>query len=241
MNAQHIVITGASSDIGLAITEKLLHSSEDKVTLQCFNHPQKCAPWQEPLGEKCQIVVADFTNAPALEEFCQRLDKVDLLINVAALTITDLLVNLPDEQIQNMLTVNVLALIKICQAVLPSMVARRKGIIVNLSSVAAQRGNRGQTVYAGTKGFVEAFTRSLAAEYGKRNIRINCVAPGPIEAGSLNPLLNYAAEEVKNSLVSPQLGTPQQVAAAVAFLCSDEAKFINGISLPVNGGFCRGV
>ena len=238
--SRKILITGASSDIGLAICEKVIREG-DFVILQCWKHQEKCIPVQKKLGASCQIVAVDFTNLGQLEEFCTTLSDVDLLINAAAATITDLLVNLTDEQIDAMLSVNLLALIKICQVVLPGMVARRNGIIVNISSIAARRGNRGQTVYAGTKGFVEAFTRSLAAEYGKRHIRINCVAPGPIKAGSLHELLGYAADEVKQSLSSPRLGEPRDVAAAVAFLCSAEAEFINGARLSVDGGFCRGV
>jgi 3-oxoacyl-[acyl-carrier protein] reductase len=234
------VITGASSEIGLAICEKVI-CEDDNVILQCCKHQQKCVPIKEKLGDACQLLSVDFTNPQETDDFCKALDQVDILINVAAVTITDLLANLTDKNIDDMLNVNILALIKICRAVIRRMVVKRKGIIINISSIAAQRGNRGQTVYAGTKGFVESFTRSLAAEYGKRNIRIVCVAPGPIEAGSLNQLLGYAADEVKNSLVSPRLGTPDDVAAAVAFLCSEEASFINGVCLAVNGGFCQGL
>lgn len=235
-----IAITGASSAIGLAICEKLLHC-DDTAILQCCRHHERCLPVQEKMGSNCRIVQVDFTDPDDIESFCSALDEVDVLINAAAVTIADLLVNLADEHIEAMLRVNMHALIKICRAVLPSMVARRRGIIVNISSVAARRGNRGQTVYAGTKGFVESFTRSLAAEYGKRNIRANCVAPGPVKAGSLSELLGYAADEVKQSTITPRLGEPQDVAAVVAFLCSDEAAFINGACLPVDGGFCKGL
>ncbi len=238
--SRNIVVTGASSEIGLAICEKVIRE-DDAVILQCCQHQEKCTPMQERFGDSCRIIVVDFNDKNQLDEFCKSSGEIDILINAAAVTKTDLLVNLSDEQIEAMIHVNILALIKICQAVLPGMVARRNGIIVNISSIAARRGNRGQTVYAGTKGFVESFTRSLAAEYGKRNLKINCVAPGPIKAGSLNELLGYAADEVKQSMTLPRLGTPEDVAAAVAFLCSQEAGFITGACIPVDGGFYRGV
>jgi 3-oxoacyl-[acyl-carrier protein] reductase len=238
--SRKIVITGASSEIGLAICEKIV-AENDHVILQCCKHQEKCVAVQENLEASCRTGVVDFTDRNELNEFCKTLGEVDILINAAAATMTDLLVNFTDEQIDEMMSVNILALIKICQAVLPGMVARRNGIIVNISSIAARRGNRGQTVYAGTKGFVESFTRALTAEYGKRNIRINCIAPGPIKVGSLNELLGYAADEVKQSIISPRLGGPRDIAAAVAFLCSEEAGFITGTCLSVDGGFCRGV
>ena len=140
-----------------------------------------------------------------------------------------------------MINVNIYSPVKICSAVIPDMLIGRKGFIVNISSIAAQRGNRGQTVYAGTKGFVESFTRSLAAEYGPKGINVNAVAPGPIESKSLDELLAYAKDEVKNSIVSKRIGKPDDVAALVAFLCSDEASYINGKIYNVDGGFMKGI
>ncbi|OQW95714.1 MAG: hypothetical protein BWK79_01420 [Beggiatoa sp. IS2] len=237
---RNVVITGASSEIGLAICAKVLKKN-DHAILQCFQHPERCTTVQQRLGSTCQIMPVDFRNLGEIDDFCKKIGEVDIFINAAAVTTTDLLAHLTDEEITVMLNVNILALIKISQTVIRSMLLKRNGIIITISSVAAQRGNRGQTVYAGTKGFVEAFTRSLAAEYGSRNIRANCVAPGPINAGNLKSLLDYAAAEVKDSVTVPRLGNANDVAAAVAFLCSEEASFINGACISVNGGFCRGV
>jgi 3-oxoacyl-[acyl-carrier protein] reductase len=237
---KNFVITGASSEIGLAICNKVLQSN-DYAILQCFKHTERCTTIQQRLGNRCQVVPVDFRNLVETDNFCKKLGEVDIFINTAAVTTTDLLAHLTDEEIMVMLDVNILALIKLSQAVIPSMLLKRNGIIINISSVAAQRGSRGQTGYAGTKGFMEAFTRSLASEYGSRNIRANCVAPGPIDAGSLKSLLGYAEDEVKNSVTLPRLGNASDVAATVAFLCREEASFINGACIPVNGGFCRGV
>jgi 3-oxoacyl-[acyl-carrier protein] reductase len=234
------VITGASSQIGTAIAEKVVQE-DDQVILQYFRNRTACLPLKERLGEKCTLVSVDFADSSAVDEFCARLAEVDTVINAAAVTVTDLLPALADENIQRMLKVNILATIMICRAVIPTMVHRRAGCIVNVSSVAATRGNRGQSVYAGTKGFIESFTRAMAAEYGSRGIRINCVAPGPIEAGSLRDLLSIAPEEVKRSVAGNRLGTPGDVASAVAFLCDPGAGFINGQTLHVDGGFMKGV
>jgi 3-oxoacyl-[acyl-carrier protein] reductase len=235
-----IVITGASSQIGTAIAEKVV-AEGDQVILQYFRNRTACLSLKERFGEKCTLVSADFAHRAALEEFCTQLGEVDTVINAAAVTVTGFLTALTDEDIRRMLEVNIVAPTVICRAVVPAMVHRRAGCIVNISSVAATRGNRGQNVYAGTKGFIESFTRAMAAEYGSRGIRINCVAPGPIEAGSLRELLTLAPEEVKQSLAGNRLGTPGDVASAVAFLCDPGTGFINGQTLRVDGGFMRGV
>lgn len=148
---------------------------------------------------------------------------------------------MPDEDLQVMLNANISAVVKLCRAALPSMLARRTGCIVNISSVAANKGNPGQAVYAGTKGFLESFSRSLAAEYGPKGVRVNCVAPGAIDAGSLKELLALAPDELRQNSALRRLGSADDVAAAVAFLCSDDAGFITGRTIAVDGGFSRGV
>jgi len=238
--SRNLVITGASSAIGQAIARRLA-SPGDQVVLQCHRHSGVFGDFDGWPSADYRVVSADFSHAEQLEAFCADLGECDLLVNAAAVTSTGLLPNLEASQIDLMLDVNIRAIVATCRAVLPGMMVRRRGVIVNLSSVAAQRGNRGQSVYAGSKGFVESFTRALAAEYGARGIRCNAVAPGAIDAGSLRELLSYAAEEVKQATTAGRLGTPEDVAAAVAFLCGDESGFINGKCLAVDGGFSRGV
>ncbi len=235
-----IVITGASSEIGQAICNKVIKAG-DYTILQYFKNKTKLLSLKEKYGNNCQIYFADFNDSESLTNFCKNIKDTDILINVAGCTISGLLPTLTEEDVKIMINVNIVALVKICQNVIPDMVAKREGCIVNISSVTASRGNRGQTVYAGTKGFIESFTRSMAAEYGHKGIRINCVAPGPINAGSLKELLVYAPEDVKQSIASNRLGEPNDVASLVAFLCSKEAGFINGQCIHIDGGFMRGV
>ena len=240
---KRIVITGASSQIGQAISQLMVQNiagSGDFLLLHGSKNISQCKEFNDK-GITCSIVSIDFCDRDQLEFFCTQLSDIDILVNAAAVTRTGLLPQLNREDIDETIAVNINALIKICQSVIPSMMVKRRGTIVNISSIAASRGNRGQSVYAGSKGFAESFTRALAAEYGGRGIRINAVAPGAIDAGSLKPLLSLAEEEVRKSTVTPYIGTPEDVARAVVFLCSDEARFINGTCLAVDGGFCRGV
>lgn len=237
---RRIVITGASSLIGQAIARKIACRG-DSLLLQCFKNRFEFQEIENSAQCRCELVSVDFSNEDELKAFCKKLGEVDVLINAAACTKADLLPNLADPDIDLMIRINIKALVAICRSVLPSMLARRKGTIVNISSIAALRGNRGQSVYAGTKGFVEAFSRSLAAEYGERGIRVNSIAPGAIDAGSLKNLLSYAGEAVRKSVSSPRLGLPEDVAAVTAFLCSPDAAFINGASIPVSGGFMTGI
>jgi len=240
MSTRRIVITGASSQIGQAIAQRLA-AKDAHLLLHCNRNEAVLRSRIDAPGCVCEILPADFTNLAELDRFCKTLGDVDVLVNAAACTKADLLPNLSDDDITRMIAVNITAITIVCRAVVPSMMVRRSGVIINISSVAAQRGNRGQTVYAGTKGYVESFTRSLAAEYGSRGIRANCVAPGAIDAGSLKELISYAEDEVKKSTSTGRLGSPEDVAAAVAFLCGPEAAFINGACVQVNGGFLAGI
>ena len=235
-----ICITGSGSKIAQAIIKKvaksgdqlILHYRKNKPNISELNLPEKI---------DIKLVQADFNDSISLENFCEQIKKCDLLINNASEVITDILPMLDDNAINKMLETNIIALIKICRAVIPYMSSKRKGDIINISSVAAHRANRGQTVYAGTKGFMESFSRALAAEFGGRGVRVNCVAPGPIDSDSLKDIMNYAPDEIKSSMLSKRLGTPEDVAGLVAYLASEEAEFINGESIKIDGAFIRGL
>ncbi|MDD5492343.1 MAG: SDR family oxidoreductase [bacterium] len=235
---RRIVITGASSEIGLAIAGKIIVPG-DEALLHYSRNLGYLKTWQK--NKRYTVIQADFSREKELDNFCNQIGDADILVNAAACTICDILPALTNEQIEKMIKVNITALTKICRKVIPSMLAKRKGCILNISSVTARKGNRGQSVYAGTKGYIESFSRGVAAEFGSKGLRINCLAPGPVNSGSLKGLLNYAAEEIKQNIAAGHIGTPADIAAAAAFLCSDEASFINGAVLAVDGGFMKGV
>ncbi|MCR4860176.1 MAG: SDR family oxidoreductase [Bacteroidales bacterium] len=230
-----IVITGASSDIGFAITRRLAAFGKP-LLLHCRSRADRFAALD------AEVVRADFSDRKDLERFIACLDDVDILVNAAAETETGLLPQIEDDAIDRMLAVNVTALTLLCKAVIPKMCMRRHGIIVNLSSVTANRVYRGQTVYAGTKAYVETFSKGIATEYAKKGIRCNCIAPGSIQSGSLKKtLVTTGSDIIKDTNASGRLGSPDDIASAVAFLCSDESHYINGAVLHVDGGYWIGL
>lgn len=237
---RRVLVTGAGSEIGQAICRRVLHPG-DVALLHYHRRVDPCLAFQSAWQGDCRLIAADFRNPASLAAFCREIGETDVFVHAAALTIPGLLPEIEEVQVEEMLRVNITALVRICRAILPRLVTRRAGCIVVVTSVAAHRGNRGQSVYAGTKGFAEAFVRSLAAEYGPRGIRANCVAPGPVDAGSLRELLAHSREQVTASVTLPRLGTPEDVAAAVAYLAGDEAGYITGQCLHVDGGFRHGV
>ncbi len=238
--SRSIAITGASSAIGCAISERLVQTG-DSAVLHCCRRPETLGEESARIGDGCRVIQADFTKPDEVDAFIESLPDLDVLVNCAGLTRTGLLAMMPDEDLIDMFHVNNLALMRICRSVIPAMLARRRGVIINVSSVTASRGNRGQSAYAGTKGFIESFTRSLAAECGAKDVRINCVSPGPIARGAISELLAHAGEEVRNATAMRRLGEPEDVAGLVAYLCSDDAGFITGKCIGIDGGFTQGV
>lgn len=234
------LITGASSQIGLAILKKI-YSSDNEYILQCNNSYEILNKFLSDNSYKAQIFQVDLSKENSIDNFCNEISGITDFISVAGHTQTDLLPNLEDKRISDMISVNIIAPTKISRKIISEMSAKRYGNIVYISSVAASRGNRGQTVYGGTKAYIESFARSLCAEFASRSIRVNCIAPGAIEAGKLNELLSYAKNEVLNEIASKKLGTPEHVAGLVNYLLSKEAEFINGKTITIDGGFMKGV
>jgi 3-oxoacyl-[acyl-carrier protein] reductase len=142
-----------------------------------------------------------------------------------------------DDEVRDVIDTNVGGVFNVTRAVAPFMVSRRRGVIVNLSSVSASRGGRGQTNYAASKGAIEAFTRALAVELAPRRIRVNAVAPGVIDTEMSQAVRDAAGDEVKSRILLRRFGVPQEVANAVWFLASDLAAYTTGDVVHVDGGF----
>jgi 3-oxoacyl-[acyl-carrier protein] reductase len=236
------VVTGASRGIGSAIAERLA-SEGAKVVV---NHRSSAEQAQEVVsaireqgGEAIAIQadVSDFQQAHELiKESIEHFGRIDVLVNNAGTTRDTLLMMMKESQWDLVIDTNLKSVFNCCKAVTRGMVRQRSGRIVNITSVAGLAGNPGQTNYAASKAGIIGFTKSLAKEIGTRGITVNAVAPGFVPTALTNDL----PEELKQTAIEHtplgRFGEPEEIAAAVAFFASDEAGFITGQVLSVDGG-----
>ena len=171
------------------------------------------------------------------EKVFDRTNRIDLLVNNAGVIRDNPLTALEDDDVRMVLETNVNGTFNMTRAVLPYMISQRCGKIVNLSSVSGEKGGRGQTNYAASKGAIDAFTRSLAVEVAPRGITVNAVAPGVIETEMSRPVRELAGDQIMSRILLRRIGQPEEVAYAVWFLSSRYADYITGQVLHVDGGF----
>jgi 3-oxoacyl-[acyl-carrier protein] reductase len=227
------LVTGASRGIGKAIALELARAGADVVVGYHSGKDEAEAVAAEVGGRAAQADVADPGQATRLVEEC---GELDVLVNNAGLTRDGLLARMPDDDWSVVLQTNLGGVFHTCRAAARGMMRRRRGAIVNVSSVVGLHGNPGQTNYAAAKAGIIGFTKSLARELGSRGVRANVVAPGYVETR----LTDVISEEMRGLMLQNtplgRLGQPEDVAGAVRFLCSDEAAFITGEVLLVDGG-----
>lgn len=236
------VITGASKGIGRAVAERL--ADEKMCLVLCGRREaqiEEVARECVARGAETMHVCADIGGASAAEEIVNaalaRFGRLDVLVNCAGAVVETPLGLTTEEDVAAQVATNVLGVTWMTRAALKPMLKQRSGVVINFSSVLATRPGRGSAVYAGTKGYVESFTRAMAAELGSRNIRVNAVAPGVIDTAMTRPVLNIAGEAICEGVGLKRTGTPGEVAAVVAFLASEESAYIHGAVIPVDGGF----
>ncbi len=227
------LVTGASRGIGRAIAAELAGAGAQVVVGYRSSADEAEALAAEIGGRAVQADVADPDQAARL---VQEAGDLDILVNNAGLTRDGLIARMSDEDWRTVLDTNLGGVFHTCRAAARGMMRRRSGSIVNVTSIVGLHGNPGQTNYAASKAGIVGFTKSLAKELGSRGVRANAIAPGYIATA----LTNVLPEDVRGAILTNtalgRLGEPEDVAGAVRFLCSDEASFITGEVLLVDGG-----
>ena len=232
-----ILITGATGGIGNCLVEKFYNLGS--IILATGTNEEKLNNLKKKFAN-IQIEKFKLDDHSEIEKFIDKVDQnlggFDILVNNAGITLDNLSVRLTEENWKKVLDINLTSTFLMCKFTIKKMLKNKYGKIINITSIVGHTGNVGQANYAASKAGIIAFSKSLAIEYAKKNININCVSPGFIKT----EMTEKISEEFKKSLISKipagNLGTGEDVSNCVAFLASDMANYINGETIHVNGG-----
>jgi 3-oxoacyl-[acyl-carrier protein] reductase len=234
------IVTGASRGIGRATALALARQGASVVAAARGDHAAAVAAAIEAGGGRAVAVAVDVTDPAAVERMAataaERFGRVDVLVNNAGITRDQLMLRMKRDDWDAVVATNLTAAYTCVQAVLRPMIKQRAGRIITISSVVGQTGNAGQANYAASKAGLIGFSKALALEVASRGITVNVVAPGLIETDMTRALAAEAHESWAGRIPLGRLGRPEDVANAVCFLASDEAAYITGQVLAVNGG-----
>ncbi len=238
LSGKSALVTGASGGIGAAIA-RTLHGAGAKVVLS-GTRVDALEALRGELGERAFVAAADLADPEApdrlIKDAEQASGSVDILVNNAGLTRDQLLLRMKDEDWAKVIDVDLTAGFRLARAAVRGMMRRRWGRIVAITSVVGATGNPGQTNYAAAKAGTVGFIKALAAEVASRGITANSVAPGFIATAMTDALTPEQKDRIAGSIPIGRIGTPDEVAACVLFLASEEARYVTGHCLHVNGG-----
>ncbi len=235
------LVTGASRGIGMAITKKLAEQGAYVIgTATSEKGAKNIEAYLKEAGLGGQGAVLNVTDPESVDALLNSLSEAgktpNILVNNAGITADNLLLRMDDEEWDRVIATNLSAIFRITRAAVKPMFRARFGRIINIGSVVGSSGNPGQVNYTAAKAGLIGFSKSLAQEIGSRGITVNVVAPGFIETEMTDILPDIAKAEMKKRIPLRHFGSPEDIAAAVAFLASDDAKYITGETLQVNGG-----
>ena len=242
LNGKVALVTGASRGIGAAIASKLASLGCD-VAINYAGNIQKAEETLNSVkayGVNAQIYQANVANYEEVEAMTKQIIKdfghLDIIINNAGITSDNLMMRMDQDSFDSVIDVNLKGTWNVCKSITRPILIQRSGVIINLSSVVGINGNVGQVNYAASKAGVIGLTKSLAKEFASRNIRVNAVAPGYVKSDMTAKLSEEITEKVLENIPLGQLGEVEDIANAVAFLVSDDARYITGQVLVVDGG-----
>ena len=232
------LVTGASGGIGGAIAKGLYRQGASVVL--SGTRAEALEALKAEMGERAHVITAKMDDAADLERLVKEseaaMGKVDILVNNAGITRDMLALRLKDEDWLKVLEINLTGAFRLSRAVMRGMMRRRFGRIITITSVVGVTGNPGQANYAASKAGLIGMSKSLAAEVASRGITVNCLAPGFIATPMTDKLTDEQKAMILNRVPADRLGTPDDIAAGVVYLASDEAAYITGQTLHINGG-----
>jgi 3-oxoacyl-[acyl-carrier protein] reductase len=238
LTGKSALVTGASGGIGASIA-RALHAQGASVALS----GTRVAPLEvlaAELGEGAFVVPGNLSEAAAIAQLLKdvetALGKIDILVNNAGLTRDQIAMRMKDEDWQSVLDVNLTAAFRLSRGVMRGMMKQRWGRIINITSVVGVTGNPGQANYAASKAGLIGMSKSLAAELASRNITVNCVAPGFITTAMTDALNDEQKQKLLPAIPAGRMGEPGEIAAGVVYLASEEAAYVTGQTLHINGG-----
>lgn len=238
LSGRTALITGASGGIGSAIAKNLSQQGAHVIL-----HGTRAGRLEElasEIGTNVSVVTANLSDREAVgrlvSEAAKATGAIDILVNNAGITRDNLFMRMKDEEWDDVLEVNLTSSMLLCRSAIRAMMKARWGRIISISSIVGVTGNPGQTNYAASKAGMIGFSKSLAAEVASRGITVNVVAPGFIETPMTDDLTDEQKQKLLGNVPAGRLGSSQEVAAAVSFLASEEAAYMTGATLHVNGG-----
>ena len=235
---KNIIITGASGGIGNSIVKKLNQSGAN--ILASGTRIEKLEELKKEF-EKINILKFDISQSEKIEEFIENATKelggsLDCIVNNAGITQDNLAIRMSLDEWKKVIDINLTSTFLMSKFAIKKMLKNKSGKIVNVTSVVGHTGNLGQANYTASKAGMVAMSKSLAIEYAKKNININCISPGFIKTAMTDKIDEKFKDAIISKIPSARLGEPDDIANAVCFLCSDQSSYINGETLHVNGG-----